>query len=114
MNLLDFIRNYDTKKVFRDGYNVVEVFPSKFNHCAPVCDMIYPWKDCYLGIESEVVITNRTKSCSYIVLGLNKKIGSILINRQITILDIEEIREQDVSYLVLKYGKFLLEEVDDV
>lgn len=114
MNLLNFIRNYDTKKVSKCGYDVVEVFPSKFNHCTNVNELVYPWRDCYIGVESEVIITNRTKSCSYITLGLNKKIGSILINNQIKVLDIEEIREQEDSYLVLKYGKFLLEEVDDV
>ena len=118
MNLLDFIRNYNTKKVFRDGGHVVEVFPYKFMFYLSVDRLLPSIKDHFLGIEDEFIsfTTNTTPSYSHndIVLGLNKKIGSILINRQIKVLDLEEIKEQDDSYLVLKYGKFLLEEVDGV
>lgn len=32
---------------------------------------------------------------------------------ELTILDIQELKEQNDSYLLLKYGKFLLEEVGD-
>lgn len=116
MILLDFIRYYNTKKVVRDGYDVVEVFPHKFMFYLSTNRLIPPIKDHFLTIEDEFIsfTINTTPSCSYIVLGMNKKIGTMLINKQIKVLDIEEIREQDDSYLLLKYGKLLLEEVDDV
>lgn len=115
MNLLDFIRNYNTKKVSGDEELVVEVLPDKFMFYLSTDHLIPLIKDHFLGIEDEFIsFTTKRPSRSYIVLGLNKKIGSILINKQITILNLEEIREQEDSYLVLKYGKVLLEEVDGV
>lgn len=115
MNLLDFIRNYNTQIVFRDGEPVVEVFPNKFMFYVSSDRLIPPIKDHFLGIEDEFIsLATDTPPRSYIALGLNKKIGSILINKQITILNLKEMREQDISYLVLKYGKILLEEVDGV
>lgn len=45
-----------------------------------------------------------TEDCEYFILYSQSKDNTI-------ILEYQELKEQDESYLVLKYGKFLLEEI---
>lgn len=112
MIVLDFIRNYDTKKSMRYGIPAVEVLPDKFKSVWKIDSLASHLKNCFLGIESEIITIHSVGSV--IVLGVKRKIGAILFKTQITVFDIEEIKDQDISYLILKYGKILLEDVDNV
>lgn len=117
MRLIDVIKTIKTKK---DSSNFIIIQSSLLGTYFSRVDLTRNKKDSIripleeLNIEYifplpgfmfvDDIILWVTEDCEYFILYSQSKDNT-------TILDIQELKEQDESYLVLKYGKFLLEEI---
>ena len=109
MRVIDFLRNcVFEKKSYRD-YETFKILDDIFG---VFYDTIrFPmFKDVFRDCENGVVLTILKPDLRSLI-DINKTVGIINNDNKNTVFDFKDIDEDD-SYLVLKYGKILLEEIE--